>query len=327
MARACIAGVLTSLLIAPGIPLMLSQYHLKTQMDRNLKLSNSNQNALSFKDAASETEKPHGALTIVAKSVAAAFGFYPAKSPILFLLCATPLAGVLLGIGYLWLVKSDEICRFFGVVACAMTLGLLVLHLGHTRYILPLVPLLVLAIARVIQYWTAAAHWRYSGTVVAVFLVGLYFAGFYRHATRPHGRPWQNLVRTLQQHYHKGDRVVFDALYAEVPFDYFAAHQHFQPEETGFPVPIYDWWDSQRFEGWGGPVVTQQDLSRFVESSSSSKTLWLVLYETYYYDPHEALLAQLRQKGEVTEIDLPPDPDSYSSDENSNLRLIRVAIH
>jgi hypothetical protein len=55
--------------------------------------------------------------------------------------------------------------------------------------------------------------------------------------------------------------------------------------------------------------------------------VWLVLFETSYYDPHDALLARLRQLGQATEISLPPDPDISDLQENPPLRLIRISIN
>jgi hypothetical protein len=143
----------------------------------------------------------------------------------------------------------------------------------------------------------------------------------------PHGRPWQNLAGVLQQNYRPGDTVVFDALYAQAPFDYFARQAHFQPRETGFPLSIYDWWDKQPNEAWGGPVILRSDLDEFVTglSASKPKTVWLVWYETYYYDPHDALLERLSQRGQVTEFRLPPDRDT--TDPQEALRLIRVSLN
>jgi hypothetical protein len=50
--------------------------------------------------------------------------------------------------------------------------------------------------------------------------MGLYLAGFARQALRHHGHPWQNLRIAIEHDYLPGDRIVFDALYAQVPFDY-----------------------------------------------------------------------------------------------------------
>jgi hypothetical protein len=71
-------------------------------------------------------------------------------------------------------------------------------------------------------------------------------------------------------------------------------------------------------------VILHADLDDFPArlAASDAKTLLIVRYETYYYDPQDALLARMRQLGKVEEISLPPDPDATSEDES--LRLFRV---
>jgi 4-amino-4-deoxy-L-arabinose transferase-like glycosyltransferase len=322
LARVSIAAILTLVFVAPGIPVALTQYHLKTQMDHELKLSNVDPSTLSY----GHEVPAKGFLGSLVRSAATVAGFYPAKSPAILLFLALPLICVFAGIAYLALFRGDEVCRLLGMVIVGMSVGVVFLHLGNTRYILPLVPLLVLAIARVFQFWSAFVRWQPVALAAAALLVCVYGAGFYRQAFRHHGHPWQNVVSTVQRGYHEGDQVVFDALYAQVPFDYFAQHQAFRPKESGFPISIYDWWSRQSFEGWSGPVVKLADLNRFVDTEPRSKTLWLVLYETYYYDPHEQLLQRLREKAEVSEVSLPTDPDAEVSEEDSGLRLIRVAF-
>ncbi|MGA3372021.1 MAG: glycosyltransferase family 39 protein [Terracidiphilus sp.] len=324
--RLCAAGILIILFLSPGIPALLERNALKTQLAGALELSHQNPDALSFGAAgqnAGETARIKG----VAKSAAAMAGFYPAASPLLLLLCALPLAVALAGAGYLAIMEGDELCRLFGLVSLAIGMGAIAAHLSATRYLLPLVPLLVLAVARAVQYGSAKPRWRVASLAAGTLILCLYAAGFFRQSLMPHGRPWQNLVSTLQQNYQPGDTVVFDVLYAQVPFDYFARHAHFQPRESGFPLSIYEWWDKQPNEAWGGPVILRSDLDQYITGLSASrpKTLWLVLYETYYYDPHEALLNRLGQLGQVSEFRLPPDRDA--SDPQEALRLIRVSFY
>lgn len=247
LARLCAAGMLTILFISPGIPALLGRNTLKAQMGHALELSHSNPSALSFGGAGQSSIASVG-IKGLAKSAAAMAGFYPAASPILLLLCALPLVIVLAEIGYLLFVEGDEVCRLFCVVTLAIGIGVMTLHLSATRYLLPLVPLLVLAVARTVQFWTAKPRWRTASLTIAALILCLYADGFFRQAFMPHGHPWQNLVSTVQQNYRPGDTVVFDALYAQVPFDYFARHTHFYPRESGFPLSIYDWWDKQRNE-------------------------------------------------------------------------------
>jgi hypothetical protein len=324
--RLCAAGVLILLFVSPGIPSLLERKSLRTEMARSRELSHRNPDALSFAGAGQDPIQAEG-FKGLAKSAASMGGFYPAASPLLLLLCALPLASALATVCYLGLAKGDEPCRLFLMVALPMGFAAVALHFTHTRYLLLLGPLLVLAFASAMRYWTAKPRWRAAGLAVGTLIICIYAAGFFRQAFMPHGRPWQNLVKAVQQNYSPGEPVVFDALYAQVPFDYFARHAHFQPTETGFPLSIYDWWDRQDNEAWGGPVILRSDLDRFVTglSASKPKTLWLVRYEAYYYDPHDALLERLRQIGQVTEIRLPPDPDT--TDPRQTLRLFRVSAN
>jgi 4-amino-4-deoxy-L-arabinose transferase-like glycosyltransferase len=328
MVRLCVVGILIILFVSPGIPALLERNALKAQLGHALELSHRNPSALSFGDARQNSTEPAG-IKSLAKSAAAMMGFYPAASPLLFSLSALPLVIAVAGAGYLALVKGDELCRLFGVVTLAIGIGVFALHLSATRYFLPLIPLLVLAVARAVQYWAAMPRWRVTSLVVGTLILCLYTAGFIRQAFKPHGRPWQNLVSAVQQNFESGDTVVFDALYAQVPFDYFARHAHFQPRESGFPLSIYDWWDKQENEAWGGPVILLSDLDEYTSGLAASrpKTLWLVLYESYYYDPHDALLERLRQVGRVTEFRLPSDPDIPDSQNDETLRLIRVSVN
>jgi hypothetical protein len=328
IARVCAAGILTMILVSPGIPVLLDQRAEKAQLDLARELSYKNPSSISFGVAEENRVKPDE-IKILVKSVAAMAGFYPAKSSLLLLLCAVPLAVVLTGVGFLWFLNGDEVCRLFGLVMLAVVIGALALHLHATRYVLSLVPLLVLALSRVLQYWTSTPRWRTPSLAVGILMLALYTAGFFRQALTHHGRPWQDLVNVVHQNYRAEDKVIFDVLYAQVPFDYFAWRLHFQPQESGFPLSVYDWWNEQRFKAWGGPVVMQSDLDQFVSglSASSAKTLWLVLYETYYYDPHDALLARLRQLGQVTEFRFPPVGDIPASQEDPPLRLIRISVN
>jgi hypothetical protein len=211
-------------------------------------------------------------------------------------------------------------------MALTVGVGAIALHLSATRYLLPLVPLLVLAVARTIQKASANSRWRIASLTVGTLILCFYAAGFFRQTLIHHGRPWQNLIGAVQQNSQSGDMVVFDALYAQVPFDYFARQAHFQPREAGFPLSIYDWWMKQKNQAWGGPVILRADLDDFSArlTASDAKTLWIVRYETYYYDPRDALLARLRQLNQVIEVNLPPDPDATSDEES--LRLFRVTV-
>ena len=93
---------------------------------------------------------------------------------------------------------------------------------------------------------------------------------------------------------------------ARAVFDYYARQAAFHPAELGFPEPIYAWWGRQPFTGWAGPIVHKSDLESFatmVETRPQPGTVWLVLYELRYYDPHDSLRLQLSRKGHALELD------------------------
>jgi len=325
LSRMLAAGVLTLLFVSPGIPLLLSQRSLKLHHDRQLALSHDNPQALSF---APSGQDPAGKREISSaiRSTAVVVGFYPATSHLIFLFCAIPLACTLAGTAFLGIVKGDEACRLFLIFSAVAFVAVVAAHLGNTRYLLFLIPVLALALARVLQYWRA--QWPRSGAVMGVLVLAGYCAGFVRQVTKPHGTPWQNVVHAIELANQPGDKVVFDVLYSQVPFDYFAQHQNFHPQEAGFPIDIDTWWNMQRHRGFGGPVITQSDLDRFVSdvSRSDARNVWLVLFETYYYDPHDELLERLGQLGQPSEAVLPADPDDQDrSQEDSQIRLIRIS--
>jgi uncharacterized membrane protein len=327
VSRILAAGTLTLLLVSPGMPLLLSQRALKVQLDHQLDRSHSDPQTLSFASTGQDSAESHG-IESMARSTAVLVGFYPTTSRAILFACAIPLACALAGVLYLGLFKKDEICRLFLILVILLYSAVIAFHLGSTRYLLFLIPVLVLALTRTLQYWTTSLQWPQIGIVMGVFLLVIYCAGFTRQALKSHGKPWENLVRAVQTDYRPGDKVIFDVLYAQVPFDYFARHRNFYPVEAGFPIDIDTWWNMQGHRGWGGPVITQSNLNRFIAdlSRSDSKTFWLVSYETYYYDPQDALLKRLSEVGHVAEVLLPINPDdAVGSQQGSRLRLFRIS--
>jgi uncharacterized membrane protein len=328
LVRMLAAAALTIVLILPGVPMLLHQFAGKSELTRALTQSRHNPEALSYVAVERFTDQTAG-MRVVLRSLASAAGFYPAESQLLLLLLAIPLAVGLGGIVYLATAKSDRFCQLLVVLTVSISAGMIVLHLTNSRYLIALIPVLVLAIGRALQYWTNKPRWRILGLTAGALILCIYAAGFYQQAVKPHGRPWQNVVSAVQQGYRPGDTVIFDALYAQVPFDYFAHRMDFHPTESGFPVSIYDWWNSQGFKGWGSPVIMKPDLDKYVTNLSASgpKTVWLVHFEARTYDTHYALMERLRQIGQADDVALPADPEDTRPTGATTLRLIRITIN
>ncbi len=326
--RLLAAAGLMIVLISPGVPVLLHQFAGKSELTREITVSRHNPQALSYVANMRMVEEADG-VRAFPKSLASIAGFYPAESHLLLLVCALPLVASLAGIGFLATVKGDKFCQLLFVLTVAVLAGMFVLHLTAARYMIALIPPLVLATGRLLEYWSERPGWWVLGITVGALLLCIYAAGFYRQAVKPHGRPWENVVSAVQQGYRPGDIVVFDALYAQVPFDYFAQRINFNPTENGFPISVYDWWSSRGFKGWGSPVILKTDLDKYVANLTGSgpKTVWLVHFEARTYDSHYALMEKLRQVGQAKEILLPVDPDDTKPTGTTSLRLIRVAIN
>lgn len=259
------------------------------------------------------------------KTAAAAFGIFPAKNKALLVIAAIPLLVLLLGVLYLAFAQADLVCRLFLLVSACLEAGLLLLHANETRYLLLLLPLLVVAFARTVQFLASSPSRKPIAIIAGCAALAVYIAGFARQATRTHGHIWQNGVAALRANYHPQDVVVFDAAYSQIPFDYFAHLQHFTPQEIGYPESTYQWWKEQDIvQGWGGPTLHHADVTRFADDllHVPGRTVWIVLYEPAYSDPHDALLERLKQSAQITEIPLPPDPDAQFGE--SGLHLLRV---
>jgi 4-amino-4-deoxy-L-arabinose transferase-like glycosyltransferase len=311
--------LITAMLAAPWLPIMFAQRSLKNSMQQELSRSYSDRKALTFAsplNSSSGTERSQ-----MFKNWASAVGFYPARSAIATGIAALPLLIALAGVAAL-LLRGDRVCRTFVLVTISVWAGAAFLDLNRTRYLLLFVPVLILALARSIEYWSGEKRFRRWAYGIGALVLMVYAAGFFRQATTPHDRPWRRMVTTLQQTYRPGDIVVFSSAYAQVPFDYFARSLHFHPLETGFPISIYEWWKQQPFKGWGGPIINRSDVDRFISGfdNSGATTLWLVLYETQYYDPHNLLVKRLSETGEITEVVAPSSALGAES-----LHLVRIS--
>jgi hypothetical protein len=100
----------------------------------------------------------------------------------------------------------------------------------------------------------------------------------------------QDSVQYLDANYVNGDAIVFNATYMQVPFDYHFRRHRIEMNKLGFPESIYSWWQRSAFKGWGGPVITHQDLSDFLEKTKENRRIWLIVNdENVFYDEFELL--------------------------------------
>jgi hypothetical protein len=63
-----------------------------------------------------------------------------------------------------------------------------------------------------------------------------------------------------------------------------------------------------------------------VVAASTTKTVWLVLFEVNYYDPRDLLLERFSKLGDTTEVfhDAPQTKDALPA--QKGLRLVRISL-
>jgi 4-amino-4-deoxy-L-arabinose transferase-like glycosyltransferase len=144
-----VAAVL--LLLAPGIRLLTVQRANATRAHQIEARANHDPQSLVFGIAAKRDAEARVKRNALPVNYAAMLGFYPATSKWVFLLAALPLIAAAGLVFYLALVKHDPLCQLLLIVAVSLTCGILAFKAYSTRYLLPLVPLAVLAMARVVQ--------------------------------------------------------------------------------------------------------------------------------------------------------------------------------
>jgi 4-amino-4-deoxy-L-arabinose transferase-like glycosyltransferase len=320
------AGLLTLALIAPWMPVMFHQRAQRLLETRALTTSYEDPTALTFHEAPAQPTL-RKELPTYAFVGGVAFGLYPSRSAIVRRGSAFAIGLALLGVLYLAL-KGDRVCRLFVITGVFLLAGIALLGLTQPRYFLPILPLLFLAMARAFQVYESL-RWPLLAKGIGALVLLLYAAGFVRQVTMTHPRPWSQLVASLAHSYHPRDIVIFDVLYGQVVFDYYARQAGFHPREFGFPESVYGWWERQPFKGWAGPVAHKSDLesmAAMVETSPKSRTVWLVLYELSYYDPQDALRGRLSRMGNTVELEYtgrPRDPELLELVEFPRLVAIR----
>jgi hypothetical protein len=72
--------------------------------------------------------------------------------------------------------------------------------------------------------------------------------------------------------------------------------------------------------------MNQADLDRYVGQMlrSGRRTYWILSYESFYPDPHDAFFRKLASVGQLSEVPLPPDPEA-TAEEGSGMRLLRFS--
>ncbi|MGH7752916.1 MAG: glycosyltransferase family 39 protein, partial [Gemmatimonadales bacterium] len=288
------AGLVIATGFLPWTPVLLQQRELKQELRTQELAGTKKPAALSYGSTANATPPLGARLRSVVENAASTAGI-PGLSP-RWVAAALGLPIVLAAGAVLFGgLRGAPVSRLFLLVALAVALGCLALGATARRFMILAVPFWIAAIA---EAWFAIRQSGrrglaagMAGGVAAVFLLG----GVLIVRESP-AAPVSAIVQHLARHYREGDLVVFNAAYTEIPFTYHARRIGLNVRTHGFPVGIREWWSRQPFKGWGGPVITAAELSSFVEDigrEEAGRTVWLVLFDTRYYDPQDSLLTVL----------------------------------
>jgi hypothetical protein len=312
-------GLLIVVLTAPWLPILLRQRAGTIAVFQSQVIALHNPASLSYGAPPAIPGTIRQAIELDLKAIAVIPGFFPAQSTLLLGLLAIPILAVLVGVFFL-ILRRDRTSTLFACIVVFTALGIYAIGICATRYLVPLIPPVVLVMSRVLQSWMESSRWRIAAAALAVSILAIYLTGFTRQATILFANPWRQLVATLEPAYRPGDVVLFDILYAQLPFDIVAHQDGFFPTEDGFPETIYQYWDRQPVKIWDSPMLTESNLEATVKraaAESKTKTVWLVLHEVMYFDPFNRLLERFKQVGEVQQVYYTSPPE---------LRLIRVTL-
>jgi uncharacterized membrane protein len=291
--QALIVGLAFLAAVGPWLPIMLKQREVKLSQEVAWQHATADPSTLLYGAAIQQDPRAGvGFYRSWVENLASIAGLYPAEGGILLqLLFSLPFAvvAVIAAIG-LW--QRNWLIVLTLVAVVAMLAGSLIVGSQERRFLLVLGPLLVLAS-------TYSVHWllarsRIMGVTLGIAMLASCMLGSWRVAQADYVNPTRSLVSQLSAADVDSEPVVFNALYAQVPVQYYAGLIDLKLNATGFPMGIYEWWDMQDFKGWGSPVPTTKDVEGFVaERVRQAQPFWLVLFETVWFDPQNRLRDRL----------------------------------
>jgi len=283
-----------------------------TALDAAAIAARANPEALNYQTAPASNSRGRSPVSLTANLVSAA-GVVPPGKRALLPLVLLPFV-VLFGAATRGVVRGDFAALTSAAVIVATLAGLLALNVDARRYFFATVPFLMLLL--VVGYESLSSL-RWRSVNLANFSAGLcllaYVYGDAQILRTKQERPTDAVARQVAMRAASGDLVIFNGPSSQVPFDYYARRYGLKARETGFPISIEDWWRRQPFKGWGGPNVTRSDLNTFLQTvvpkRPDGSAIWLVLFETRYFDPKNLLLDSLSRRAlAATEIVPCPGP-------------------
>jgi uncharacterized membrane protein len=293
---AFVPALLILMMIIPWFPTVYQQAMNKTKLNHNLLAARLDPNTLSFSPNEARTKSFLFDVKNIVEDIASILGVYPESNRAFGLILALPFFVIIIYSLFLLAKRNQLAILAYGMSIIYIVAGLL-FQVSSRRYFIFLTPLLILVIGISVHDMTNRNKFKLLSVVIGLSILTYYVLGVGRIYYKSYRKPTTDIVNYLSKHYRAGDIIVFNSLYYQIPFDYYASLLHFYPTKRGFPTGISEWWDKQPFKGWGGPIITKHMLTEFVESlghGNHKRSVWLILFETNYYDTHNQLFAKLK---------------------------------
>jgi uncharacterized membrane protein len=299
--KVAISVVFFSVLTVPWLPFLFQQWELRNSVTISMESASRDPNTLSYGFSRSENSLSYYISRTKGYLQNAAFGTFEAGGDNLILrwvMRSLKLFFIIFII--LALVRGDRfaILLLLLVLTYITCLFLARKTLFVPRYFLFLSLFIPFFIGIAIHQIKSRSLIRYFSLAVGFLIVFSFGLRDIKATNMAYCKQYNTMVQFFIENYKDGDLIVFHHLVEEVPFNTYAHLSNFKPATTGFPISIYDWWNSQAIKGWSGPIVTQNDLDHFIEKLRSNKKLkriWLVTQEKVAYDPGLELLKRMTQ--------------------------------
>jgi 4-amino-4-deoxy-L-arabinose transferase-like glycosyltransferase len=293
--------VLVSVLTGPWLPIILHQWEQRTLSTTSLASASQNSDTLNYGYTSTVNSKVYLFTKTYHYIKNSAFGGYAPKPDNHILKWMIRAAKTLFVFFFLLaLFKGDKIAVLLVMVLAGylMCVFLAMKTLFVPRYFLFLSLFMPFFICISMHYMKSMVFVRYFSILAAILIIISISVENVNISKANHCKPYTRAVAFLKHHYKTRDLIIFNNLLSEVPFDTYSNLCSFNAKKKGFPMSIYDWWTSQSYKGWSGPVITKRNMEEFIErlrSDKKIKRIWLVTEEGVPYDPGLQLLQRMSE--------------------------------
>lgn len=299
-----VSALATLMFTAPWYTTLLEQREVKLGMTEQHLNASQDIESLGYTEEIFSRKRNEGKYLIkeIILNLASISGVYPAKNIFVLILALIPFL-ILLALFFKNTRKSDSFVVFsiFVLVTCIFSMTLL--GLVSRRYIILLTPIILLLMAKVLS-----ESYEANTKIVLAISFGLLVSSavnIYSMVTKHYHKPVYNLVTGIRDSAGSNKLVIVSAIHGQIPIEYAAKQLNIKLNITGFPMSIHDWWSSQKFKGWGSPLIYKDDVLNFYEvnlAKNDIKQFWLVLFENTQYDKSNFLLSYIKSMSKSVEL-------------------------